>query len=59
MARSRPGLGCHIVISTVGAEWRNLSAEWDWWLSVPDGATGAGIAVEVGIEDRGAVERAF
>ena len=34
-------------------EWRNLPAEWGWWLSAPDGAVG------VGIKDRGAVERVF
>ena len=44
--------GRHIVISTE-AKRRNLPAEWDWWLSAPDGAVG------VWIEDRGAVERAF
>lgn len=46
------GGGRHIVISTE-AKRRNLPAEWDWWLSAPDGAVG------VGIKDRGAVERVF
>ena len=24
------------------AEWRNLPAEWDWWMSAPDGAVAGG-----------------
>ena len=65
------------VTSSFRPEWRNLLAEWDWWLGAPNGAVRAGTALAlfalfaalpngavragtgIGIEDRGAGERAF
>lgn len=57
MARPGPGSGLVAATSSFRPEWRNLLAEWGWWLGAPNGAVRAGAGI--GIEDRGAVETAF